>query len=422
MQKTNGSMDRAIPQAEIKSSRNKKLRKSIIITIVVIFIIFYGLSLLTPSIDRDDILISKIYAGPITEMLNASGLVVPKYEENLISPIQSNIEEIMLNQGAKVNSGATIMQLNTTEVQSQLSKLTDEYELKQNEKAKLKINLDKNLIDLETQYAIKALQIESMQKKVELETKLSNIGAGSEQNLDIAKLNLTIGKKEYDQLKRQIENQKQTLTVDLNEKDLQLKILKKQIDEIQTQLKYSSIQTQRSGILTWVNTNLGSQVQKGEIVAKVSDLSTFRIEGKASDIIADRIYNGQDVIVEANETQLSGKISSINPAIVGGSVTFYVEIDDQNNASLRSNLRVNIYIITSFKENTLVVKNGAFFNKKSNLNIYVLKGNEAIRKTVSVGLSNYKEVEIIGDINAGDEIIISSMEKYNHLETIEVNH
>lgn len=422
MQKTNGIMDRAIPKHEINDAKNKKIKKYAIYIILFFILFFYLISFLQASVNRDDILTAIVKRGPITEMLNASGLVVPIYEENITSPIQSNIEKIYLSQGSAVDNSQTILQLNTNEVLNNLSQIKDEFDLKSNEKEKLNLSLEKSLIDLETRFSIKELQVESMSKKVEQERQLVKIGAGSKASFEIAELDLSIGKKEIEQLKRQIENQKKSLLVDLNEKNLELKILRNRIDEMQKQLELASIRPERKGIITWINENLGSQVQKGEVVAKVADLSAFRVQAKASDMIADQLYNGQDVLVDANQAQLKGKISNINPAIVSGTVTFYVTLEEQNNDILRFNLRVDVYVVTSFKAATLVIKNGPFFTKKRNLNIYKINGDEATRLSISIGLTNYEEVELIGDIKEGDEIILSNMEKYKHLEKIEVNH
>ena len=59
--------------------------------------------------------------------------------------------------------------------------------------------------------------------------------------------------------------------------------------------------------------------------------------------------------LRVNENELTGRISSILPTIEGGIVTFKVKLDDKSNNLLRSNLRVDVFVILGVKEKILRV-------------------------------------------------------------------
>ncbi|MFT6320429.1 MAG: hypothetical protein ACJAT4_001354, partial [Granulosicoccus sp.] len=53
--------------------------------------------------------------------------------------------------------------------------------------------------------------------------------------------------------------------------------------------------------------------------------------------------------------------------------------------------------------------------------IFVIRGEQAKRSEVQVGLSNAAFVEIItNELQEGDKIIVSDMKDFDHLETIEI--
>jgi len=48
-------------------------------------------------------------------------------------------------------------------------------------------------------------------------------------------------------------------------------------------------------------------------------------------------------------------------------------------------------------------------------------GNEGVKRRVSKGLANSDYVEILGDVKAGDRIIISDTEEYKELDQFTIN-
>jgi HlyD family secretion protein len=166
--------------------------------------------------------------------------------------------------------------------------------------------------------------------------------------------------------------------------------------------------------VTWVNENIGASVNPGEIIARVADLNSFKVEGQISDIHIDKINVGMPVRVRIGKNEIVGEMSSIRPTIRNGVVTFLVELDDKSNSALRSNLRVDVYVIRSRRGDVLRVKNGAAFNGSGKNSVFIIRDDKAIRREVMVGAVNFDYVEIIEGLNEGDEIIISDMEKHRN--------
>jgi len=112
---------------------------------------------------------------------------------------------------------------------------------------------------------------------------------------------------------------------------------------------------------------------------------------------------------------------SILPAVENNTISFNVQLENASNEMLRPNMRVEVFIISGRKENILRVSNGPAFTGAASQGIYVVKGDQAIRKEVTIGLTNMGMVEITGgEVQEGDQIIVSEMEDYDHLETIEL--
>jgi len=119
---------------------------------------------------------------------------------------------------------------------------------------------------------------------------------------------------------------------------------------------------------------------------------------------------------------IDGVISSILPAVENNTIEFLVLLDDVEQKELRANMRVEVFIISDKKENVLKVKNGSAFTGAVEQHLFVVKGNQAQKRRLKVGLTNVNYVEIVeGDFEVGDQVIVSNMKDYDHLETIELS-
>jgi HlyD family secretion protein len=173
-------------------------------------------------------------------------------------------------------------------------------------------------------------------------------------------------------------------------------------------------------VLTWVNENIGSSVNEGEMLAKVADLGSFRVEGNCSDVYADQVKTGLSVIIKMNEAVLRGQITQVKPAVKDGIISFVIQLDNARNESLRPNMKVEVYVVTNKSTRTIRVANGPAFTGKRKQFIYVLQNQTAYRREVETGLSNFDFIEIKSGLKTGEKVIVTDMNDYEHLEKISI--
>ena len=413
-------MDRDLPQNIVNLAKFKTVTKFAIAIIVLLSALIAFRSVISPSVKRSHILTAVAEIGDIEATLTASGLVIPEFEQVITSPIPSKIDSVFVRAGEKIERGVKILELNKESIQLAFEKLLDEYELKKNKKSQLKLDLEKVLINLLAEYDIKKLGIQFYESKLELEKQLQEIDAGTKESLDQAKLNLEISRRELEKLRNQIENHKKSLKADLRELDLQIGIQEKSIKELERQMNLSDARAEMTGVVTWINENIGSSVNVGDVIAKVADLSSFKVEARISDLHSEKLIIGSPVKILVNDEYLYGIIFSIRPTIENGIVSFMVQLDEKDYAGLKSNLRVDVFAITDTRKDIVRVSNGAFINGSGLQDIFVIEGGKAFRKSVRVGAVDYEYVELMNDIAPGEEIIISDMTKYRHQNELKV--
>ena len=413
-------MDKELSANIIRKQKMKKvIRFSFYLLIFMVILILFRI-LIQPSIKRSRIRTAITEIGAIEGTITASGIVIPEFEQVVICPMQSIIDSVYHKAGDQIEKGEPILMLNNEFTMLTYEKLKDEYQLQNNRKTQLKLAMERELLELQTQLEIMELRVRSFRTKLDAQEQIYKVGGGAKTNYDQAKLNVEISTLEKEQLEKRIKNHQKSLEADLTEIDFQLRIRQNRIKELERQLELAETKAVRSGVITWVNDNIGANVNKGDEIVRIADLDKFKVESKISDIHASKLIIGNPVRIRINENDLKGKISNIEPTIVNGIITFFVELNNKTSELLRSNLRVDVFVIISSKNNIVRIKNGPFINGSGKQDIFVIKGNKAIRKTVTIGATNFDFAEIKSGAKSGEEIIISDMEDHLHQKEIRI--
>lgn len=413
-------MDRELSKNIILRRRSKNIVIGAISLLFIIFLILLFRSIFRPTIKLSEIRTAVAEKGSIEATITASGTIVPEYEQMLTSPIQARILSVVHQAGSTIKPGESILELDKDATMHQLAKMKDEYELTRNRKKQMQLSLRKTLIDLQTQLDIKQIEVELLKSELSQKQKIYKIGGASKSELEQSEMKYRIAQKETERLFRQIETQNESSATELSSLDLEIEIQKKNLEELQRQLELAEIKAEHSGVVTWVNDEIGASVTPGEVIARIADLSSYKVKGNISDIFADRIQPGGPVKVQLGDSMLTGQINQIQPQIEDGTLTFFVKLDGKAHPGLRSNLRVDLHVITSFKENVIRVKNGPFARPGLVQNIFLLKEEKAVRREAKVGVANVDFVEIETWVNPGEVVIISDMKNYLEMKEIEI--
>ena len=407
--------------AEVNLQRRKK---ALLYAVIAVAVLALGIWLirfyLSSSINREEITTAKVEVGNVENTINASGEVLPEFEEVISSPINASIKNVVIDAGGKVKMGQSILMLDKSAAENDYTKMKLDLETKRNEISKLKLDLDKSFYDIQSNNAIKQLRIGNLTDAVENAKRLFNAGGGTREDIEQAELNLKVALLEKKQLENEIKNKQQTMLIEEKEAEIAAAIQQNDLNELQRKLQLANVVATRSGVVTYVNKNIGANIHEGETLVRIADLSSFKVTGSLSDNYLDQIHNGMPVIVRINDTQLRGSVANVYPSVQNSIITFDIQLNERNNKLLRPNMKVDVFLVTQMHNNVLRVANGPAFKGSSPQDVFVVKDNEAIRHSVHTGLSNFDYVELQDGVKAGDVIITSDMSEYKNSKKLTI--
>lgn len=414
-------MDTEITQ-EVTSQRRKK---AIIIGLaaiaVLIALIWIIRTTFKSSIKRSEITTAIVETGNIENTLNATGEVLPEFEEILTSPINASIKNVIMDVGNKVKAGQSILTLDKSATQTDFEKLKFQLESKQNEVKKLKLDLNKSFYDIQSNNDIKKLRIDNLADAVENAKRLFKAGGGTREGIEQAELNLKVAQLEKKQLENEVKNKQQTMQIEIKEAEIAADILSSDLNALQRKLNLANIVATRAGVVTYVNRNIGANIKEGESLARIADLGSFKVQGSISDNSMDQLHAGLPVIVLINEVQLRGHVVNVSPSIQNSIISFDIQLDERNNKQLRPNMKVDVYLVTATHNHIMRVANGPAFKGPELQDIFVVNNGKAEKRTVHIGLTNFDFVEIKDGVKPGDMVINSDMSEYKNSKEITIN-
>lgn len=414
-------MDTEISQ-QVLNRRKKKIYFFIFLALVFLAILVLFLrNSLSADLSKKLITTAVVEKGDVENTLNASGEVIPEFEEVITSPISASIQKVLFDAGASIKSGESILTLDKAATGFEVEKLKFQLESKRNSIHKLKLELDKSFFDIQSNNDIKQLRINSLQAAVENAKRLYKAGGGTREDIEQAELNLKVAQLEKKQLENEIRNKQQTMQADMRESEIAADIQQNELQVLERKLTLANIVASRSGVVTWVNKNIGASVREGESLARIADLSSFKVQGSISDNYIDQLHLNMPVIVRINDVQLRGTVSNISPAIVNRVVSFDVQLNERNNKLLRPNMKVDVYPVTARHSDVLRVVNGPALKGSSAQDIFVLANGKAQRRPVHLGMMNFDYVEILDQVKAGEVVITSDMSEFKQAKEITVH-
>jgi len=414
-------MDKLIEE-EVSSKRKRK-------TYLIIFIVITTLAtaiwcvrfFFKPSLTLSDFTTAKVQTGIIENTVNATGEVLPEFEEVLTSPINASIKKVLMDAGNKVKKGQSILSLDKSVSETDYGKLQFQMESKENEIRKLKLDLEKSFYDIRSNNNIKQLRISNLRDAVSSAKRLLKAGGGTKEDVEAAELNLKVAELEKLQLENEIRSKQQTMKIEIREAEISLAIQRKDLDALKRKLDLADVAATRPGVITWVNKNIGASVHEGDALVRIADLSGFKVAGSMSDNLLDKIHNNMTAIIRIGNTQLRGSVVNISPSVNNAIVSFEIQLNQKDSKELRPNQKVDVFLVTATRNGVLRLANGPAFNGSNLQDVFVLKNGVAERRSVKTGLSNFDYVEILSGLKAGDEVITSDMSDYKHTKTITIS-
>jgi len=402
-----------------------RLRNGIFIGILVLIIagiiavVFFPLS--PQGTGESDIRIGVAEIGNVIESFKGEGVVEPQSEVIILSPASSIIKEILKEVGSHVDEGEPIIILDPSPIQAEIENIQDQLAVKQNSLTQNRLNARSTKVDLDYNVQVKNLRIASLKSELADQEQLLEVGGISPAKFEKTRQELELAEKDLEMMKEKNSIKLQQLEADEDGLRLQIEMQKKVLANKEEALGKMIIRAPSAGILLSIRGKVGEKVNSDQLLIEMSDLTSFKIQGKVDDDYSDHVKTGTRVYVGIDNERLTGVIGTVSPVIRERKIEFDVNLQESSHYKLRPNLTVNLDIVLEERDSVLRIPAGPAIGRGQEHEVWVLEPDQAKAVSIRTGLKAGDYVEVIGGLKEGDRVVLSEIASPEDLENLE-NH
>ncbi len=416
-------MDKPRPD-QTRKKRIKRILYSII-AIGAVTGVTYGLSQLEPAaprVERATLYPDTVQRGQMVRQVRGIGKLVPEEVRWIPAQSQGLVERILLEPGVLVTPGSIIVELSNPQLEqdtrnSELDIVAEEANL-----ANLRVQLESSLLNQRAGAASVEAEFKRSQLQFEADSELHREGLKSDLDLNLSRV-------QSENVAERWDFEQQVMAMAARANEAQLAAAETRLEQLRAvyQLKVDQLDRLRvragiSGVLEQVPVEVGQQLSAGANVARVSEPSKLKAELAIPETQARDILIGQYVDVDTRNGIIPGTVIRIDPVVESGTVTVDVSLDGELPRGARPDLSVDGTIEIERLENVLYVGRPAYGQANSLVSMFrILETGEAIRTTVQLGRTSVSEIEILGGLEVGDEVILSDMSSWDEFDRIQLN-
>ncbi|GAB6136922.1 efflux RND transporter periplasmic adaptor subunit [Halanaerobaculum tunisiense] len=359
--------------------------------------------------------VAKADTGKISKSITVTGEAKPAKSVNVTPQLQAQVEKVGVEVGDKVKAGNDLLQLDQEDVKVQFEKAEAGLEVaKANLNQILAGTRDDEISQIKAELKRAKANYDQAKKDYHRQQKLFKKDVISEQQLEASESKYISAKSTYKSTKLKLKIAKDGATEE------KIQVLKAQVNQAKKNLKTAQVKLDKtevtapiSGIVTQVDIETGEMAASQPAVSIV-DLTPIKLKTFVSEQNINDLEKGQSVEVDFNalDNKLQGKIKKISPKMNQQHSGFLVEITINNSKRLiKAGMYAKATIETESSAGELVIPKQSLLQENNKNYVFIVQNNQAVRKEVTIGLTNSKKVEVLSGINLGDKIITVGSQK-----------
>jgi HlyD family secretion protein len=170
-----------------------------------------------------------------------------------------------------------------------------------------------------------------------------------------------------------------------------------------------------TGYLSELNVEIGASKRQGARLGQIDIPNEYKLVVRLDEFYLNQVQMGMTVHVMLDTAKVVAKVSKIDSRVTQSQ--FQVEValpSGQKEIKRGQSIDVDLMLGVN-KENTLLLKRGAFFTSSGGNWVYVLSndGSQAIRRNIGLGKKNQHYYEVLNGLLLGDKVIISSYSNFD---------
>lgn len=364
------------------------------------------------SVARASLRFGTVVRGDLEHTVAVEGRVVAASRPTLFSPADGTVS-VRVDEGERVTAGQLLAVVESPELESRLNQERASVDAWASDLKRLE--LENRRRDLENEQAVELARVrhEAARRMVQRNEDLHELGLVNAIDLETSRDTERIAALELDQARQRLELERDMLRFEVQDAANRLERQRLVAADLARQVADLAITAPFDGLVSSVPVDDRDAVLRGRALIGVVDLTDLEVEVAIPENAADEMAPGVPAELLIDGVTVAGKLIRIAPEVRSGQVTGRVAFTDGVPPGLRQNQRVPARLVLAHHSDVLKVPRGPFLEDGGGRWAYVVADGLATRREIAVGAVSVSEVEIAAGLEAGEEIVISDMSRFD---------
>ncbi len=386
---------------------------------LIVWLIF-GSTASTMTIDQSEVTVSEVTHGKFNDYVRLNGQVVP-IQVVQISPEEGGIvREKVVEEGARVHKGDVILRLSNSNLDLQILNAEAELAEKQNLLRNTQVTMlqdqlnnrtEQATLDMDCQRKQRAWQQNSRLIKEKLISQEVYMQSKEDYNLAVRKKRLIGQRLKQDSVYRRVQ---------MEQMEDNLSNMRKNVLLVRERKNKLEVRSSIDGELGLLDVELGQNIQAGQNIGQINDLSDFKIEAKIDEHYIDRVRPGLTATITRDGKQYTMRVRKVYPEVRDGSFRTDFVFVGSRPAQMRSGQTYYLELALGKSSMATLIPRGTFFQSTGGNWIFVLdkSGKKAYRRNISIARQNPQYYEVTDGLEPGERVITSGYEAFKDNEVL----
>ena len=374
----------------------------------------------TMTIDRSDVTVSDVTRSKFDDYVRLNGQVLP-IQIVQISPEEGGIvREKVVEEGARVHKGDVILRLSNSNLDLQILNAEAELSEKQNLLRNTQVTMLQDRLDNRTEQATLDMDCQRKQRAWQQNSRLYKEKLISKEVFTQSKEDYNLAMRKKRLIGQRLKQDSVYRHVQMAQMEDNLNNMRKNVLLVRERKNKLEVRSANDGELGLLDVELGQNIQAGQNIGQINDLSDFKIEAKIDEHYIDRVRPGLMATITRDGKVYRLRVRKVYPEVRDGSFRTDFVFVGSRPAQMRSGQTYYLELALGKPSMATLIPRGTFFQATGGNWIFVLdkSGKKAYRRNISIARQNPQYYEVTDGLQPGERVITSGYEAFKDNEVL----
>lgn len=412
-------MDRPIEKKSFTRRYAGYIAAAVVAVALLAWLVF-GSTASTVTIDSNEITISDVTRGEFDDYVRLNGQVVP-IQVVQISPEEGGIvREKVVEEGTRVRKGDVILRLSNSSLDLQILNAEAELAEKQNLLRNTQITMQQDQLNNRTEQATLDMDCERKLRAYKQNSRLYNEKLISQEEFLKSREDYDLARRKQQLIGQRLNQDSLYRHVQMEQMEDNLQNMRKNVLLVRERKNKLEVRSNIDGELGLLDVELGQNIQAGQNIGQINDLSDFKIETNIDEHYIDRVRAGLTATITRDGKQYQLRVRKVYPEVRNGSFRTDFVFEGTRPEQMRSGQTYYVELALGKSSQATLIPRGTFFQTTGGNWIFVLNrsNKKAYRRNISIARQNPQYYEVTEGLEPGERVITSGYEAFKDNEVL----